>query len=132
MIAGTIMPFASNAYYHPGPETEADRQSVNRFIRTSGLFDAVIDFDRLMRDPARPDRLAPAYDSGDGLHPSLAGYRAMGEAIPLALFAADPPRPRPKLALTFDDLPEHGPLPPGTTKTKVASDIAAATRALLG
>jgi len=46
----------------------------------------VIDFDALMRDPARPDRLATAYDSGDHLHPSEAGYRAMGEAIPLALF----------------------------------------------
>ena len=86
VIGGTIMPFGGNGYYHPGPELEADRQAVNRFIRTSGLFDAVIDFDRIMRDPAKPDRLNPAYDSGDHLHPSMAGYRAMGEAVPLTLF----------------------------------------------
>lgn len=129
VIAGTIMPFVGNEYYHPGPETEADRQAVNRFIRTSGLFDAVIDFDRVMRDPARPDRLAPAYDSGDGLHPSMAGYRAMGEAIPLALFASSQARPAAKLALTFDDLPEHGPLPPGVSKSEVVGRIAAALKA---
>ncbi len=86
VIGGTVMPFGGNDYYHPGAENEADRQAVNHFIRTSGLFDAVIDFDALMRDPAHPDRLAKAYDSGDHLHPSEAGYRAMGEAIPLALF----------------------------------------------
>jgi len=86
LIAGTILPFVGNDYYHPGPESEADRQAINRFIRTSGTFDAVIDFDQLLRDPARPDRLAPAFDSGDHLHPSMAGYKAMGEAVPLALF----------------------------------------------
>lgn len=90
VIGGTIMPFGGNDYYHPGPELEADRQAVNRFIRTSGLFDAVIDFDRIMRDPARPDRLNPAYDSGDHLHPSMAGYRAMGQAVPLSILAERP------------------------------------------
>lgn len=86
VIGGTVMPFAGNTYYHPDAANEADRQAVNAFIRTSGVFDAVIDFDRSMRDPAHPDRLSPRYDSGDHLHPSEAGYRAMGEAIPLALF----------------------------------------------
>lgn len=129
VIGGTIMPFASNDYYHPGAATEADRQAVNAFIRTSGLFDAVIDFDRLMRDSARPDRLSPAYDSGDGLHPSMAGYKAMGEAIPLALFA-DSIAARPtKLALTFDDLPEHGPLPAGMSMTDTVGAIAGALKA---
>jgi hypothetical protein len=74
------MPFAGNDYYHPGPATEADRQAINTFIRTSGIFDGLIDFDRTMRDPAHPDRLAPEYDSGDHLHPSERGYAAMGEA----------------------------------------------------
>lgn len=86
VIGATILPFASSPFYNPPPETEASRQAVNAWIRTSGAFDAVIDFDRVMRDPQRPDRLNPAYDSGDGLHPSIAGYRAMAEAVPLSLF----------------------------------------------
>lgn len=104
LIGGTIMPFGGNDYYHPGPQLEAARQSINRFIRSSGVFDAVIDFDRATRDPAHPNRLAPRFDSGDYLHPSAAGYRAMGDAVPLALFtgarqpgatgAAPPPPPR--------------------------------------
>jgi lysophospholipase L1-like esterase len=87
LIAGTIMPFGGFAYYHPDAANEADRQAVNAWIRAPGHFDAVIDFDALMRDPAHPDRLRPDYDSGDHLHPSEAGYRAMGEAVPLALFS---------------------------------------------
>lgn len=80
----TIMPFASNAYYHPGAASEADRQAINAWIRTPGNADHLIDFDRIMRDPARPDRLAPGYDSGDGLHPSIAGYAAMAAAVDVA------------------------------------------------
>ena len=86
VIGATIMPFGGNDYYHPGPATEADREAINAFVRTSGVFDAVIDFDRVMRDPAQPTRLDPAVDSGDHLHPSEAGYRRMGETVPLALF----------------------------------------------
>ncbi|WNO52368.1 GDSL-type esterase/lipase family protein [Stakelama saccharophila] len=131
MIAGTIMPFAGNDYYHPGPATEADRQKINAFIRTSDIFDAVVDFDAVMRDPERPDRLNPAYDSGDGLHPSDRGYRAMAAAIPLSLFAepeiAKPDRPA--IAVTFDDLPAHGPLPPGVDRLDVVNDIIAALKA---
>jgi lysophospholipase L1-like esterase len=80
------MPYGGSAYYHPDASNEQDRQAVNAWIRTPGRFDAVIDFDRLMRDPANPSKLAPAYDSGDGLHPSLAGYKAMADAVPLDLF----------------------------------------------
>lgn len=87
-IGGTITPFVGSEYYHPGAESEADRQQINRWIRTPGHFDAVVDFDQAIRDPAHPDRLLPVYDSGDHLHPSVAGYRAMAEAIPLSLFAA--------------------------------------------
>ena len=86
-IGGTVMPFVGNDYYHPDAAAEAARQAVNQWIRTPGNFDAVIDFDRVVRDPARPDWLLPAYDSGDHLHPSMAGYRAMADAVPLALFA---------------------------------------------
>ncbi len=62
------------------------RRAVNEWIRTSGMFDGVIDFDAATRDPAQPDRFLPAFDSGDHLHPSDAGYQAMAEAIDLALF----------------------------------------------
>ncbi|KQM67043.1 MULTISPECIES: SGNH/GDSL hydrolase family protein [unclassified Sphingomonas] len=87
VIGGTITPFVGNDYYHPDAAGEAARQAINSWIRTPGHFDAVIDFDAVVRDPARPDRLLPAYDSGDHLHPSMAGYRAMADAVPLALFA---------------------------------------------
>ena len=86
VIGATIMPYGGSAYYHPAAVNEADRQAVNAWIRTPGNVDAVIDFDAAMRDPARPERLRPDYDSGDGLHPSIAGYRAMAAAVPLALF----------------------------------------------
>ena len=86
VIGATLTPFMGSDYYHPGPATEADRQEINRWIRTAGHFDAVVDFDRELRDPEHPDRYLPAYDSGDHLHPSPAGYRAMGQSIPLSLF----------------------------------------------
>jgi lysophospholipase L1-like esterase len=86
VIGATILPYGGSNYYHPGPASEADRQAINQWIRAPGNFDSLIDFDRLMRDPAHPDRLLPAYDSGDHLHPSAAGYKTMGEAIPLSLF----------------------------------------------
>jgi lysophospholipase L1-like esterase len=87
IYGATITPYAGSSYYHPGRLSEADRQEVNRWIRNPGHFDAVIDFDNVVRDPAHPDQLMPAYDSGDHLHPSPAGYKAMGSAIPMALFA---------------------------------------------
>jgi lysophospholipase L1-like esterase len=83
----TITPYVGSAYYHPGPLSEADRQAVNRWIRTPGHFDGVIDFDAVVGDPQHPDQLLPVYDCGDHLHPSPAGYKAMGNAIPLNLFA---------------------------------------------
>lgn len=86
VFGATITPYAGSSYYHPGPLSEADRQAVNRWIRAKGNFDAVIDFDSVLRDPQHPDQLLPAYDSGDHLHPSPAGYKAMGDAIPLSLF----------------------------------------------
>jgi lysophospholipase L1-like esterase len=59
---------------------------VNAWIRKGGAFDAVIDFDQALRDPGHPTRMLPVYDCGDHLHPSDAGYNAMGDAIDLALF----------------------------------------------
>jgi len=68
-------------------EGEAERNTINAWIRESGTFDAVIDFDAAVRDPADPDYLAEQYDLGDFLHPSPAGLTAMGRAIDLGLFA---------------------------------------------
>ncbi len=86
VIGATITPYVGSDYYHPGPLSEADRQAVNQWIRREGHFDVVLDFDTVVRDPRQPDRLRPGYDCGDHLHPSPAGYKAMGESIPLALF----------------------------------------------
>jgi lysophospholipase L1-like esterase len=85
VYGATILPFEGHGYFKP--EAESLRQSVNRFIRESGTFDAVIDFDSVLRDPARPSRLRAEAGSRDGLHPGPAGYRMMGDAVDLRLFA---------------------------------------------
>jgi lysophospholipase L1-like esterase len=87
VYGATITPYVGSDYYHPGPLSEADRLAVNQWIRAAGHFDSVIDFDSIVRNPQHLDRLLPAYDCGDHLHPSPAGYKAMGNAVPLALFA---------------------------------------------
>jgi len=73
------------------PAVDAKRRTINEWIRTSRAFDGVIDFDAITRDPSQPDRMLPLYDSGDHLHPSDAGYKAMGEAIDLKLFSLKRP-----------------------------------------
>jgi lysophospholipase L1-like esterase len=91
VIATTIPPFEDATFNSPKisfytAEKEAVRQEVNSWIRRGGEFDAVIDFDEVVRDPGRPTRLLPKYDSGDHLHVSDAGNVAQANAIPLALF----------------------------------------------
>ena len=86
VIGATITPYVGSDYYHPSPLSEADRQAVNEWIRSKGHFDAVLDFDSVVRDPRAPDRLRANYDCGDHLHPNPAGYKAMGHSIPLSLF----------------------------------------------
>jgi lysophospholipase L1-like esterase len=83
IIGGTLIPFQGSFYYSAA--AEAKREAVNQWIRTSGAFDGVIDFDAAVRDPASPLQLLPAYDSGDHLHPNDAGYQAMAAAIDLSL-----------------------------------------------
>ncbi|PSD30799.1 lipase, partial [Stenotrophomonas maltophilia] len=68
-------------YHHP--DKDALRSQLNAWLRTDGPFDAVIDLDAALRDPADPSRMAAAYDSGDHLHPGDAGNRAMAEAVDL-------------------------------------------------
>jgi lysophospholipase L1-like esterase len=82
VLGGTLVPFRGSFYWDQAAETK--RQQVNTWIRTSGAFDGVIDFDAVVRDRADPAVLAPQYDSGDHLHPSDAGYQAMGDAIDLS------------------------------------------------
>ncbi len=79
VIGATLTPFKGAVYF--SERGEAKREALNEWIRTSGAYDRVIDLDRALADPADPDRLAPAYDSGDHLHPSDAGYHAIAEAI---------------------------------------------------
>ncbi len=87
IFGATLTPFEGARYWTPAGE--AKRESVNNWIRTSGAFDGVIDFAGAVADPGDPDRLNPAYDSGDHLHPNADGYRAMAAAINLgALLAA--------------------------------------------
>lgn len=81
VIGATVTPFADDKYYPPQAAGIAARQKVNAWIRTKGHFDAVVDFDKVVRDPKDPEHFNPAYDSGDHLHPSDAGYKAMGEAV---------------------------------------------------
>ncbi|MBB1625803.1 SGNH/GDSL hydrolase family protein [Achromobacter sp. UMC71] len=90
VVGGTIAPYEGSLHgtplaQHYSPGKDAVRQEVNRWIRDSGVFDAVVDFDAVLRDPAHPARLLPAYDSGDHLHPGDAGYEAMAGALDLAL-----------------------------------------------
>ena len=87
VYGGTLTPFQA---YLPGlyytAVGEAQRQAVNQWIRTSKAYDAVIDFDKAIRNPSNPATILPAYDSGDNLHPNDAGYKAMADAISLSLF----------------------------------------------
>ncbi len=84
IYGATLTPFAGSGYYTA--EGEAKRGAVNAWIRTSGAYDGVIDFDAVTRDPNHPLSFLPLYDSGDHLHPNDTGYEAMGNAIDLKLF----------------------------------------------
>jgi len=84
VYGATILPFGGSSY--ATPETEHARQAANRWIRESGWFDAVLDFDAAARDPQNPSRLADSNDSGDHLHPSNAGHQSIADSINLNLF----------------------------------------------
>ena len=88
IVGATLTPFTdtfkgqpTEGYYTP--EKEKIRQSVNEWIRTSGAFDAVIDFDKVVEDPAKPGYVRADYDCGDHLHPNDAGYEAMAKSVDL-------------------------------------------------
>jgi lysophospholipase L1-like esterase len=85
IFGATLTPYDGAGY--ASDKGEQIREAVNDWIRTSGAFDGVIDFDKITQDPQNPTRFNPAYDSGDHLHPKDAGYQAMGGGIDLSLFA---------------------------------------------
>ncbi|MEI7054169.1 SGNH/GDSL hydrolase family protein [Nocardioides sp. CCNWLW239] len=87
VVGATLTPYEGGSRYTP--ERDQVRAAVNEWIRTSGEFDGVVDFDAATRDPDRPARFLPAYDSGDHLHPGDAGYAAMAEAFDLSLLECD-------------------------------------------
>ena len=88
IFGATLPPFRGAGDYTAAGE--AKREAVDHWIRTSGAFDGVIDFDAVMRDPADPLRLNPAYDSGDHLHPNDLGYQVMADAISLQMLLPGP------------------------------------------
>ncbi|KAH9866584.1 hypothetical protein J1614_008275 [Plenodomus biglobosus] len=91
VFAATITPFSAPANFtaqpYSDPARERTRQRINSFIRTSGVFDAVLDFDKVLADPLIESRLAPRFDSGDYLHPNPVGYRELAERFDVGLFA---------------------------------------------
>ena len=88
IIGATLIPF--NNAFGGGPlegyynaNKEAERVKVNEWIRNGGGFDAVLDFDKVVQDPANPNKIQKAFNKGDDLHPNDAGYKAMAESIDL-------------------------------------------------
>jgi lysophospholipase L1-like esterase len=89
ILGGTLTPFEGSAGFTPAREQA--REQVNHWIRTSGQFDGVVDFDKATRDPHNPLQLRPKFDTGGGhLHPNDLGYKAMGDAVNLSLLKGEP------------------------------------------
>jgi lysophospholipase L1-like esterase len=84
IFGATIAPYEGANYF--SPEGEAIRQQINAWIRTAGAFDAVLDFDAALRDPAKPTQIAASLHAGDHLHGSDLGYEAIAKSIDLSLF----------------------------------------------
>ena len=104
VFGATLTPFEGAAYFTP--EGEAKRQAVNQWIRTSQAYDAVIDFDAVVRDPASPAKILARFDSGDHLHPNDSGYEAMGNAVDLKLFGHQSER-RSLKSRRLENAPSH-------------------------
>jgi len=86
-VAGcTLTPYEGAAYF--SEKGEEVRQAVNRWIRTSGAFDAVVDFEKATQDPANPRKFKPGFNNGDNLHPNDAGYKAMADVVDVKILTA--------------------------------------------
>jgi lysophospholipase L1-like esterase len=83
IFGATIMPFKGNSYYNE--HSDLCRNTVNDWIRNSGSFDAVIDFEKVLQHPEDDSRIISSYQN-DGLHPDAEGYKKMGEAVDLKIF----------------------------------------------
>jgi lysophospholipase L1-like esterase len=90
VYGATLTPYGGSGWPYHSVAGEKTRQQVNAWIRSPGAFDGVVDFDKAVRDPAAPEKMLAAYDSGDHLHPNSAGYRAMANAVDLSFFADKP------------------------------------------
>lgn len=90
IYGATLTPYGGSRWPYHSTAGERTREQVNAWIRSSGAFDGVVDFDKAVRDPAAPERMLAAYDSGDHLHPNGAGYRAMADAVELGMFTGRP------------------------------------------
>lgn len=86
IFGATITAFTGEGQSYGHPEREKTRQRVNQWIRTSGAFDAVLDFDRVSRNKTDVTRLADEYNTGDHLHLNVKGFQALADSIPLGLF----------------------------------------------
>jgi lysophospholipase L1-like esterase len=86
IYGATLTPYGGSGWPYHSVAGEKTREALNEWIRHSGAFDGVVDFDKVVRDPAAPQKMLPAYDSGDHLHPSSAGYKAMAQAVDLKWF----------------------------------------------
>lgn len=87
VVGATVGPY--KGWLEWDPAGEAVRQEVNEFIRTSGEFDAVTDFDRILHSPYDPARMLPALDGGDHIHPNDKGMQAMADAVDLTALDCD-------------------------------------------
>ncbi|MDR6321275.1 SGNH/GDSL hydrolase family protein [Actinoplanes couchii] len=86
VVGGTLLPFGTASAKYNNPANQIKRHTLNTWIRASGEYDAVVDFDAAVRDPAAPEQMQARYDSGDGLHPNDLGTAALATAVPLELF----------------------------------------------
>jgi lysophospholipase L1-like esterase len=111
IFGGTLTPFKGASYW--SPEKEHTRDVLNRWIRTSGAFDGVIDFAKATADPSDPEMFYPPYDSGDHLHPNDAGYQAMANAVDLGMLLHPTPPP-PAIGYLPSD---HATVAPGGSTT---------------
>jgi len=85
VMGATLTPFKGASYY--SDYGEQTREAVNKWILTSGAFDATVDFDKVVQDPGNPEQIRPSFNISDHLHPNDAGYKAMADAINLPVFS---------------------------------------------